>query len=658
MKDSQTLKSPAHETFHCGTLTYTKAGLFSLFSWLLWGDFCYTLMESVVPGIVPLQMRELDAPNWVISLFIATIPNVLNITVTPYISVKSDRCRSRWGRRIPFIAASIPFITITLLLLGFSKDISGFLGSLKAFTGFTSATLLIAVIGLFFLLFQFFNIMLNTGFLALFNDVVPPSHLARFFGFYRMLGTALGAFYNFVIFQYSLSHFKEIFTGAAVLYFIGFTIMIFMVKEGSYPPLDANQKETNRWKQLKIFFKESFHEPLYRLLCYSGGVLAFAGVAWSFATFYRLEMKMTMGQLGTFNGILSIGSFCAMYFAAMFVDRWHPLRVYTYSVIFTVVGPMMNWVWLFIDMPGQMFFYLSLASAILFIFMNSLSAACALPMQMRLFPKSRYGQFCSAQGIIASICRVIAGVVVGLFYDSIRWYFTNYWTEGGIQAGTGYCYRFYFIWASISCLANFAVIALAYRRWLKLGGDAGYHPPASWTPEGYEHNDLVPTSGLQSKYLKWALWCFDATIHGSLLLAVVMIPILQHYGMHRTAMQFLWYVIPTSVVASYLWFRMAHGIRRDIALAKAGKMPVNGLPHHGMMLVFATKFLLTLGLVLAQFGVSIHLDNGFYVLLFALSNVVTNFLLIICTFTAIKMEKGYSVKVDEDSVAVWKNIEA
>jgi hypothetical protein len=47
-----------------GTLTYTKMGLVSLFAWLLWGDFCFQVMESLNPAIIPLKLRSLDAPNW------------------------------------------------------------------------------------------------------------------------------------------------------------------------------------------------------------------------------------------------------------------------------------------------------------------------------------------------------------------------------------------------------------------------------------------------------------------------------------------------------------------------------------------------------------------------------------------------------------------
>jgi hypothetical protein len=35
--------------FRAGTLVYTKMSLAVLFFWLLWGDFCYVLMESGRP---------------------------------------------------------------------------------------------------------------------------------------------------------------------------------------------------------------------------------------------------------------------------------------------------------------------------------------------------------------------------------------------------------------------------------------------------------------------------------------------------------------------------------------------------------------------------------------------------------------------------------
>ena len=37
----------SRKVYRCGTLTYTKVGLFMMFAWLLWGDFCFTQWSRV-----------------------------------------------------------------------------------------------------------------------------------------------------------------------------------------------------------------------------------------------------------------------------------------------------------------------------------------------------------------------------------------------------------------------------------------------------------------------------------------------------------------------------------------------------------------------------------------------------------------------------------
>ena len=76
-----------------GTLSYTKMGLVSLFGWLLRGDFCFQVMESLNPAIIPLKLRSLDAPNWAIALIMVTLLGILNRTICPWVSFKSDRQR-------------------------------------------------------------------------------------------------------------------------------------------------------------------------------------------------------------------------------------------------------------------------------------------------------------------------------------------------------------------------------------------------------------------------------------------------------------------------------------------------------------------------------------------------------------------------------------
>ena len=85
--------------YSVGTLRYTGMGLVVVFGWLLWGDFCFTLMEKVMPEIYPLFLLDrLGASNTTANIFMITIPQILVVVLCPAISFRSDRTRSRWGR--------------------------------------------------------------------------------------------------------------------------------------------------------------------------------------------------------------------------------------------------------------------------------------------------------------------------------------------------------------------------------------------------------------------------------------------------------------------------------------------------------------------------------------------------------------------------------
>src|SRR4051812_19523456 len=100
------LKEP---TYTCGTLTYTRAGLIAIFAWLLWGDFCFTLMESI-SSVIQVNLKSLDASDGAMEIILVTLPAILNATICPWVSFKSDRHRGKRGRRIPYILYTLPFI--------------------------------------------------------------------------------------------------------------------------------------------------------------------------------------------------------------------------------------------------------------------------------------------------------------------------------------------------------------------------------------------------------------------------------------------------------------------------------------------------------------------------------------------------------------------
>ena len=629
----------AAKTCKCGTLEYTKLGLIALFGWLLWGDFCYTIMEAVVPSLVPLKLKSLNCPNWVMGMIMTTVPNVLTMTIAPYISVKSDRCRSRWGRRIPFIFATLPFLCINLLLLGWGEEIANFLRDvIPLLQGWAPATVAIAAIGIFMIMFQFFNLFVNSVFNCLFNDVVPPEHLGKFAGLFRVVGTAAGALYNWFAFQYAATHMQEIFLIATILYLVGIGAMCLMVKEGKYPPVEeTGVKKIGGIYNVKTYFTESFSHPFYWFTFVNAGIMAMAGASWAFTTFFYLEKNMSFVQIGHYHAIYGLVSVLAVLLAAGFVDKWHPLRVYVYISIFTIMGTGMNWVWIFIDVPGIYFFWLSLASSFLYAFMCALQAASSLPMLMRIFPHSRYGQFCSAQGIIRSLCAITAGLLFGMYLDIIRNFFPG-----------NFCYRFNFTWSTTCCLINVIVCVWGYRVWNKMGGDKSFNPPAPWAEKGYEEVAQVPTTGLHPNFLKLGLYIFDILMIMSLIIPLVMLPVFKIYHMPGAVSYFVKYVIPLSAGALVLWFIVAGGIRKDIKRAQRKERMNNGLPHHGLMVVISLKFAFAILLWIFQLLVAIRMKNDFYALIFGLGNIVTNVLICLDTWVLARVERDVTPEIHDN----------
>ena len=90
----------------CGTLVYTKFKLALVFLYLMIAGFCYSISLTMPARLLPIQMESLSISDSEKYLILATIGGILNMTVCPYISFKSDRYRSRFGRRIQIGRAS------------------------------------------------------------------------------------------------------------------------------------------------------------------------------------------------------------------------------------------------------------------------------------------------------------------------------------------------------------------------------------------------------------------------------------------------------------------------------------------------------------------------------------------------------------------------
>ena len=454
--------------YHAGTLTYTRGTLAILFCWLLWGDFCYILMETVVPSILPLKFKSLGASNTTIGMVLTTLPMVINSIFNPIISFKSDRYRSRWGRRIPFILFSTPVIVIFLIGVGFADKIGfGLYEHIKPILlGMTANQLAILVIAVMMIIFSFFNTFVNAVFWYLFNDVVPENLLARFMSWFRIVTMLASSLYNFFIFKFAESHATEIFVGAALLYLIGFGLMCLNVKEGEYPPPEPNiNNKTGVVAGVMTFYKQCHSQPHYIYIYLAGMALAGTSVVTPFSLLFPLSIGLSVEQVGQISGVFSIVAGFTIVVSGWLADRFHPIRIVILGVILQIIlGMPAAMTWLFFSPTPQVSYWLCMLYAIaLTAPISAMFGVLDPPMFMRLFPRQLYGQFCSANAMWRSISLIVNGTLVGVFFDIL-----------GNYVGKERAYAFIPVWQLFFFLLMLFFMCKVYQNWKRHGGDNNY----------------------------------------------------------------------------------------------------------------------------------------------------------------------------------------
>lgn len=457
--------------FKIGTLTYTKAGLITLFLFLLWGDFCFTIMETVVPSILPLELNAFGAPNWMLGLIITTIPNVMAAVLNPIISVRSDRFRSRWGRRVPFLFVATPFVTVFMVLLGYAAPIGRWLHESILAGRFSEAPVILIVIGAAMIVYEFFNLIISAVYYYLFNDVVPHAFLARFMALFRVVGTAAGAAYNFFILKYAGSHSKEIFLCSALLYGVAFVMMCWKVKEPSYPPpAPYVDGKTGFVAALKTYARECFTHRFYWFLFLANACTAMTWASGSFQLLFKTKfLELDLDFVGKILGTSSVIGMVLLYPAGIYADRAHPLRVLLLATILQVVtGPLFIALAMFkpVLVPHTVAMtYIALV--VITLPVGTLYRAAELPTLMQIFPQDRYGQFCSANALVRSLALIVGGFACGAFLDLM----------GKLNPDPAYGYRFVPVWNTFFQTGSCLFTWLLYREWKRLGGKEAFKPP-------------------------------------------------------------------------------------------------------------------------------------------------------------------------------------
>jgi MFS family permease len=484
------LREEKTATFKCGTLVYTKKGLILVFAWLLWGDFCFTLMETIASSVMPWKFKSLNASNMTTSLIMTSLPAVFNFFVTPSISIWSDRIRTRWGRRIPFILTTMPFLVASLVLIAYTDQIAAWIGPILAGgSAFDQAKVAIVVLAVCAGMFDLFNMFVTTVYWYLFNDVVPQAMMGRFMGYFRVVSTLTGALYNFFLFKYAVSHMQELYLLAAGLYLVGFGAMCLRVKESDYPPPeDAGPQTTFREKAKHVV--ESLRISHYMYWTMSNCLSALNGAMGVFGGFMMLSLLMTMNNIGIMNGINAIIGPIFFLFMGSLVDRWHPVRVTYYTTMFGVFFCLGGWIWWFVDHPSPLVFMLTgVIGGIFSAPMGALGGIAGLPSVFALLPRDKFGQYNGAMCLARAVVLMGSGLLAGLYLDAVKALVPPRADD------PNWIYRYMFLYTAFFTILSSYCSYKVYRGWKRFGGDKSYVPPT----HRYRLRDLPPHPDVDGK---------------------------------------------------------------------------------------------------------------------------------------------------------------
>ena len=448
-----------------GTLSYTLGRLLWVATWVLLGGMCYnTLAYTLIPTVLPLTLKEMGTSNQLIGLIVGSVPAAMNMVMNPVLSTWSDKFRSRFGRRIPFLLFATPFVTLFLLLVGWGPEVLAFLGPRFPWLQDGGSFAAVLLICLFSVLFQFFSLIVGSVYCYLFPDVIPHHLMGRFMSFMQIVSLAGGWLFNKFLMGMVGDHAGWVYTIVGAVYLVVFLGMCLFVKEGSYPPPekitgDKNGVLAKTGHALAVYARECFGHRFYILLFLGTALTQASTVCRGLfnALFATKELGLTTGQFGEVMAAGSLVSIVVLLFSGYLMDKLHPLRVFTLSGVVVIF---LNIYGYYYVTDYDTFYHVGVAIVIVY----AVQGLAVIPMFAMLFPGGRYGQFSSANALINS-----------LFLIAANW--------GGGWAVDRFGYRFIFIWDFIfTCLATL-LLALVWAQFLRLGGDRGFRSPLDDQPQ-------------------------------------------------------------------------------------------------------------------------------------------------------------------------------
>ena len=268
---------------------------------------------------VPPLLREHIASTAIVGLLMG-MDNLLGIFVQPWIANRSDNTRTRWGRRIPYLAVGMPLAAVLFTLIPLA----------------TALPALIAVIFVYSLVGNSFKPIAQ----ALLPDFIEPERRGRANAVVK-IASGLTVIVSALISAFMVDdHPKLAFTVPALIMLLCTAVLVWRVRDNTsrgYQLALAEDTHDETSVRLRDLAKDILRDPNRSRLLVVTAVLLFAS-AWfssrSLFTPYGMEtLHLSRGEAGSLTFPSGVAFLLAAYPAALLAERIGRIRTMTIGMV-------------------------------------------------------------------------------------------------------------------------------------------------------------------------------------------------------------------------------------------------------------------------------------------------------------------------------------
>ena len=452
-----TANDPGVPAYQVGTLRYTLPRLLLVSVCMLLATQSLALLcNHLVPSLQPILLDRAGASAKVIALVVGTIPQIFNFVLNPLISTCSDKTRTRYGRRMPYLIWSAPVMAGLLAALAWSGEIAALLG--RVLPGADAAQLHLGVLIAILLLFSITYFFPGTVVYYLIADVIPQNCLVRYMSFSSFCATGLTFLFNYFILDLAANRMKPTLCAIGGLYLLVYILLFRLVREGEYPPVaDKIDRKSGKLRTaveyFAMFFRQCFRHRIFIFLFIAVGLNQASTICRGMfnVLFATKDLQMTVAQYGQVIGYGALASALIVLPMGRVMSRFHPIYLYFIGGIIVMTTNVFGF---FFVRSYESFMVVGIAMTIVYTIQN----LAWTPMGIALMPRDKYGQFCSAQGMVVALALCLGSYLGGVLTDIFG-------------------YRVMFVWDFVVTTMAMAALVVVMREWRRFGGKNAYQPP-------------------------------------------------------------------------------------------------------------------------------------------------------------------------------------